>query len=542
MALPAWGNPWRGKVQAGVISLLGGTTKPTTQPTAQNARHYDELGATYLQRGPLAAVSRSTEELAADALAGRSWRNDAVLSGARMHLYGKRLDGWIYCAPDGSRWLVSTGPLCVGIQTDQPLSVTLSLTRFGEFAGGPAETVNPIAALADLQQTEPDPTFPAGTQAYGAVCDIRPDGSKALVMLYVPVVPFAQNSGFHPLSKRPVGWLELTLSGGVGGITATLTVVRTRAQAFGVGSWSISRAVYVQRWVADDALAIVDMGTYYEYTSTPQPLLTEPFGDGWTWLEGGGPSVQSFTGRILALWYLPNGDLEEVTLDLSVTSTFDNPPPADVVSGSLVQHVFKDGAPTVTISDDRAHYITRACPCTEALSIKLKRGGVLVEEVAGSASSSLTQTRRFIWASGFPFSSTTNHSVTLNGATATDAQSFDNSGPTLGLGAIGPTWFPSAFNGNSAAQAAYRSTDMSFSTLAGFYIADVVRYSNNLLAMRLYHSSNTNGAQTWRHGPAALPGGVHAGAALVPEFSLFGAYNPATGEVLRDQSQATCWI
>lgn len=538
--MTAWGNPWRGKIQGGTIQLPAGPAKVSEQPQGALARHYDEPGYTYLQRGPLAGVTRTPDELAADALAGRTWRADAILGGSRMHLYGKRLDGWVYCAVDGSRWHVPANTLRLTLQTNQPLSISMTLTRFGDFGQPPVEQALTLA-LADLGQAEPDPAWPVGTQAYAMVCDIRPDGSRALLMLYQPVVPIAQRYGWHPLHKRPLGWLEVQLSGGMAGITATLSVVRTRAQAFGAGTWTIAHTAPVQRWVNDDTLVVVDKGDYYEYTSTPNALSATVGDMGWTWHEGGGPSTQSFGGRILALWYLPDGEFEEVTLDLSVTSTSSNPSPTETVSGSQVQHVYKDSSPTVTITDDRVHTLGRACTCTEAVTIRLSRGGVLVDEVVGSAEVSLQQERRFIVYSQ-PFYSTRTDTVTLDSVTGSKTQGGETSGPVLALGSLEAIWLASAVPGNSPAHAAFRSSDMSLFSPGGMMTINPVRYSNNLVALRRYINRYADNSEIWQHGPAAYPGGAHAGLVAVSEFLIFGSYNPATGEVVRDQATPVCWV
>lgn len=538
MTRPAWGNPWRGLIQGGEIQLPGGSVKSAPQPSGVHARHYDEQGATFLQRGPQAGVTRTEAELAADAAAGRTWRADAILSGQRMDLYGQTLGGWIYCAPDGGRWLVPAEALEIALETDQPLSVSLTLRRFGDF-GRPAVEHIVTLELADLGQAEPDPAYPAGTSGYLTVCDITPDGASALLMLYQPVVPFSSSSGWHPLHKRPLGWLELTLSGGGTEIVASVAVVRTRAQTFGSGVWSGVSSTAVTKFEQADSLSRVDMGTYYEDTYTPMPLATTG-STGWTWYENAGSYEYSFAGRILALWYTAAGEVEEVTLDASTTGTVTNPAPAEVVSGTQVQHVFKSDGHTVLVSDDRQHTLSRTATVEEAFTVALKRGGALVDQSTGTASTSLSQTRRLIWLSGQPFSSSRGDSVTIDGEATSNSVSGESAGPTLALGTVSPSWFAALQPGNSPAQAALRATDMLLLFPGGSLTVDPLRYSNKLLALRRYRAAA--GIETYTHGPAAFPGGVHSGAVTVAALAVFGSYNPATGEVVRDQTQSVCWI
>lgn len=538
MAL-AWGNPWRGLSQAGQITLPNSATKTTSQPAQVHTGHADEYGQTLLQRGPAAGVTRTQAELDADAASGRTWRTDAILSGARFHLYGKPLDGFVYCAPDGSRWLLRSGDLSMALDSSAPWTVTLTLARFGEFAGSFSEQAV-TATLSDLGQAETDPESTAGTACHTQICDIMPDGSKALIMIYQPVRPFGPSPGFHPLHKRPLGWLELSLSGGAAGITASLSVARTRQQALGTGTWQGVSSTSVIRFEQDNALAIVDMGSYFEYTYTPQPLGATG-SDGRSWVDNNGAYSYEFTDRILALWYTSSGALEEVTLSVSTTGTVSNPPPTETISGSQVQHVPKDGGQSTIVSDTRFHELGRTSTVSEAYSVLLKRGAVVIDQSEGTAEATLAVARNFIFGTD-AYRTTTADAVTVEGVTYSSSGSSSGQGPQIMLGAATPRWFSSLLPGNSAPQAAFRATDMQIYTPDVWLFIDPLRYSNNLLALRRNWIVLETGAETWQHGPAALPGGFDPGAATVPFNALFGSYNPATGEASRDQTQPTCWI
>lgn len=82
--------------------------------------------------------TRTPEEVAADTAAGRTWLDYGIISGLNHRLYGKSLNvpgspGWIYIAPDGSRWLA---------RLVFPNDTTLRLTfrRFGAISRSPADT------------------------------------------------------------------------------------------------------------------------------------------------------------------------------------------------------------------------------------------------------------------------------------------------------------------------------------------------------------------------------------------------------------------
>lgn len=539
MTQPAWGNPWRGLLQGGQIQLPNGSTKAAPQPTFINTRHWDEQGATFLQRGPLAGVTRSSEELAADAAAGRTWRDDAILSGQRMSLYGKTLNGWVYCAPDGLRWRVRTTTLMVPITTSMPLNLNVTLHKFGEFGGTDVSQVVNLA-LADLQQTDPSPSYPSGTAANLMVCDITQDGSRALLMIYQPVVPFSPPStNWHPLHKRPLGWLEVAFTSEDGIVSASVTVVRSRSQTLGTSALSDPINTQADGYIQTDTLVRVDMGTYYEDTYTPRPLAASgSLSNRWVWMENAGTYERSISGRVLALWYKEDGGLEEVTIDVSSSGPVSNPPPTETVSGSLVQRVQKSNGAVTVISDDRAHSLARTCSATENFSYVLKRGGAIIDQTTGVASTSIPQTR---WFTGIQqIEATENSSATIDAETNSRSLPLSSSHGEA-LYSVAPGWLAVPSLGSGSDEFFYRATDItlvfpSFTTIT----LTPLRYSNNLIALR--RTRDASGINSYTHGPAAFPEGSDPTSSGVSLNAVYGSYNPATGEVVRDKTQPVCWI
>lgn len=537
---PTWGNPWRGKLQNWALQLPNGTVKqvPQPQPIWQNQR--DEPGYTYLQRGPNAGVTRTADELTADAAAGRTWRDDAILSGARMMLYGQENSCWVYCAPDGSRWLIPAWKFAAAVNTAQPMTVSMTLYGYGD-VGKPAVEQIVEVSLADLLQQEPDAEHPIGTDAYSIVCDISEDGSRALIMLFKPFYQFS-STGWHPLHKRPLGWLELTLTGGVDGIQATLAVVRSRTQAIGTGSYSSSSLELKYAYRSANTVTEVDKGTYWETTTTPNPLA-DTGSNGLSHYEGLAEQQLTITDRILAMWYGVNG-LQECTYSLSVSCVSNNPVPTESLSGSVVTHRDKSTGVITTVSDDLQQSRSRTCTSEESFSLTLKVGGSIVDQSSGTASEQITQTHWWQHPEGSgKFQGAVSESMTIDGVTRSRSGSSTDRNSTYELDHIDPNWFASMIVGAGWADSAYRSSFMYAYHLEGYELYDFVRYSNKLMGLRrASYLLGGSGDETYRYGPAAHPGGVDSGHVDGPLLAVYGSYNPATGEVVRNQTTPVCYV
>ncbi len=539
---PTWGNPWRGKLQNWALQLPNGTVKqvPQPQPIWQNQR--DESGYTYLQRGPNAGVTRTADELADDAAAGRTWRDDAILSGARMMLYGQESSCWVYCAPDGSRWLIPAWKFAAAVNTAQPMTVSMTLYGYGD-VGKPAVEQIVEVSLVDLLQQEPDPEHPIGTDAYSIVCDISEDGSRALIMLFKPFYPFS-STGWHPLHKRPLGWLELTLAGGIEGIGASLRVVRSRAETLGNGELYIQRLETVSAYRTPYTITRVDKGDYWEQTITANPL-SDAGGIGLTHGEGDYAFGLTVNNRILAMWYR-GAELEECTYSLAVTASASNPPPTESISGSAVRREYKTSGEVVQVTNDLEHSRTRSCSGEESFTLTLKVGGQVVDQSTGSSTTSLQQTHWWDHPDGSgKFQASGVSTVTVDGETSSEPLSASAHGPneTQELRSISGRWLESMANGASAVECAYRSDYMLAFQPHRHIDFEFVRYSNKLLGIRRgeYILSGAD-VTTYNYGPAAHPGGVDSGHVDGPLLAVYGSYNPATGEVVRNQTTPVCYV
>lgn len=544
MTQTTWGNPYRGLCRNSSIALPSGGTKPCPQPWGDTT---DDYGQTLLQRGQGAYVERSTEEEARDTDLGYTWRTDALLSGSGFELYGQPLSGFIYCAPDGSRWhIAAQWPT---IQAQQPLALGVTATRFGEFDGAAPVVQTLTASLTDIGQSEPDPANPVSGTVSIAVCDLKPDGSRALLMLYLPY-SVIQQWGYSSanIGKRPLGWLELTISGGVDGLSASLAVVRTRAQTLGTGvvrqgNWSGSG----QLTLSGTSSSSVDKGDYVEVTYTYQAGLGETFGYDRLVAD----NEISLTGRILALWYAGSG-FEELTLDYIWSESGGNAVPQESVSGSRVEHHPKAGGAVTVVEDSLHQEVTRSGQMVGTQSITLRQAGQIVQQISGSASNSMALSRVLASPSGPYHSWTETGTGTLDGATGaiTAPQVIDANTPFftyVSTSRLAPH-LPSSTVNLPRLQA-----------LAGGYGSEMYmtewrrvtvtprRYSNYLLGLLVESGPYDFDAAVYRYarrtGAAAYPGGIDpVGLSANAGPAYYGSYNPATGEVIRDQLEPVCWI
>lgn len=114
--------------------------------------------------------TRTAEEVAADTAAGRTWLDYGIVSGLNHRLYGKSLNlpgspGWIYCAPDGSKWLAR-------FLLANSTTVRLTFRRFG--------TISRSASDTNIVQTVDVPISGIGANGeYPVVTTIAATDAKA---------------------------------------------------------------------------------------------------------------------------------------------------------------------------------------------------------------------------------------------------------------------------------------------------------------------------------------------------------------------------
>lgn len=196
----------------------------------------DDEGSTHLVRVPgVPDLDMTPEELQAEREAGRAWQNYALLSGSPLALLGEQLNGWICIDPAGERWLVqsapgSTSPRYGYASSAGALTFNLQVRPFGYFEEG-AEEADPVTVSATLgnigQANPPGLTPPNGSTLVMRIASVASHGRAVIISL----LPTKTN----PPDARdlPYGFLLLELGGPGPNFTATLSVLRTRAQCFG---------------------------------------------------------------------------------------------------------------------------------------------------------------------------------------------------------------------------------------------------------------------------------------------------------------------
>lgn len=311
-----WGWPWHGLIRPAANPSQGEIVLPNGQ-----TREHPLTGSTnyriYVPGTP--AVLRTPEQLAADEAAGREWWNEAILSGTS--LYGKDLGGWLYCSPDGSRWVIDLA----GSQA----------RRMGE-VNKPAETkAMSVTWPADNGQSTPILDFGEGElpyQQWPVPIDISSDGRKAILMLYV------RDAAYGPLERpMPVGFLLVEVTGGAATpFAANITVLYDRAETLGTTGYEsdlvvehsptgpISAEGTETREIIDRIWAV-----WFNESGLPIPCLLYRREEAEQHM-----TVDGGTKRSRFLWQLKVDETQACEMDLA--SLFNESPPGTITaSGTL---------------------------------------------------------------------------------------------------------------------------------------------------------------------------------------------------------------
>lgn len=333
MNAPVWGCPWHGRVEDGQLTLPNDSALAWPQPPGDTP---DDAGFTLRVRMPdVLPVERTAEELAADQATGMQWLTSAIIAGAgkqeyadtgAAYLHGRPVNGWIYAAPDGSRWLVRG--LGRKRMYSSDLSMTLSLSRFGVL-GGKSRSYSVSASITAAQQDQA--AWNSSTSdipsryRYWQVQDVAPAGDRAIVMTY-------EARG----KVLPLGFVLLTLSGTPGvDLTATLSKLAGRAE------------IETDREIVDAGLARYQGYAAYTEEVGPSYTIRTYGGTGWVREDqalpadaeafgattvGSGESRAAAT-RLVAMWFDEAGEPQPVHLRLEKSAVMRYPMPSLTVSG-----------------------------------------------------------------------------------------------------------------------------------------------------------------------------------------------------------------
>ena len=193
-----------------VVIPLRGVAPADTNPFERNSG--DSIDVRVPGNPP---VTRTPEQLAADAAAGRAWLDYGILAGGNRRLYGQSIGprSWIYCPPDGSRWHVEL----IG-----PASPALRFRRFGEVPDAAVGVVQ-VAGLSVERWVEVLGYW--YENELFVIDDIRSDGAEFALVTGVFVNQFAAQGTAGSYAKRwPYRLYRIGLSGVPPAVTVTVTL------------------------------------------------------------------------------------------------------------------------------------------------------------------------------------------------------------------------------------------------------------------------------------------------------------------------------
>lgn len=509
MSMPVWGLCRHGLVAASSLALPNGGAFAYPQPSGIQVYNQgatvirDTAGHTIGIKVPgVAEITRSTDEAANDYAKGYVWQNTALLSGGYKEIAKKQIgsNGWIYCAPDGSRWLVQLS----GVLADRPYSITtplnfnLQVRRFGELLGQPDQYSYPMT-ISNFGKDDPYMWPGQITTAYFLIATAAPAGHRAVLEL---ATFFSSNTGTSPedsLEERKVfAFHEFELSGTPGvDFASTVTLLYPNSQVFvDTQPMPTMKGQWYGGWVADGAgWAWYSGATYVENSySAPIGVLTTGYSSGY---------------KICALWYDANSVAVPVYLHATVDGTLDLPEPAQSHSSS-------------------SSWTTQAW---------LSWGDLETDKI----------TTRGHSAGSYSLPAPPNETAYTNTITDTHVVfDYDPSIPDLSVTTV-RDWSDLSAESALPGAATPPSAVSTFGSTGGVGYYGVGRMSNNVIS--LTHSRvisfGTSGDTYRTIFPPLTPAGQSAGTPVKTISThpfRYASYNPATGEALWGSESPVCYV
>jgi len=328
--LSAFGCPFHGLIQGAQLTLPNDLTMPMRQPSGLPF----EQGSTHLIDLPTAPVTvRTPEQQEADTLAGMQWLDKAIIAGDQIHGQELGAGRWIYYA-DGN-WLVSS---TLQGSTGNITTCTITLKRFGVFGGEPLEYVYTVA-VPSLAAEYGYWSMSAGStnlHLYSA----HPQGSAGMFAL------LGKWAGL--LERRPIAWLEMTLSGPASDCVISITLARSATQTVGTivhddryQDMFNSFTRYTLRNIeeVESTFTSDPCGGHIKRTVSATPVAGTPAGSRLLWYRD---TVGDFVvrnrveGCILGLMYSPMGVIVEITLDAGAIVNVSAPSPEVVTEQDYI--------------------------------------------------------------------------------------------------------------------------------------------------------------------------------------------------------------
>lgn len=549
--LTIWGCPWHGLVQGGVLELPNATQLTWPQPGRGDTRLIEFSG--------VAPVSRTVEQAAADAAAGKQWRHQAILSGEDAHIYGQALGAgsWLWQDAELKVWRV-TLPLGLASSFSAGIDTTIDIERFGAFGADP-ESYTAALVQADIGQGSPTingldqqgaANGPPITGASARIVDTTKRGDRAIIELLI--------DGDALLRGPSVGYLEVSLSGTGAAAGAAVSVLKTRAQTIGaVAESSTDERVYrdhsfitLETLRYEGTLQISESETT-GWVLDPTPEQVASYGKDVAFF-GPSSASSSLTGRVVAMWYEDDVAVA-VTLDAinteSMTASING-----TFSGRRESHSWPPYDTTTLIEETRKQDVTLTWITSTSWGFTLKVDGAVVDTVTATR----TQTSSTYYEIDYAVAQASwlqsaDTDATFNGATATASESSPTRPPDAGAIPVSRTAAP-GLSGRPG-------VDYALGQLPGPVCGpDGVMYSTSWLApaalsnhtVGLIFSAKSYGSGwvNWWRG-IAYPGGfdptvVSSTASTAAAFDENLEHNcswcPVTGELARNEATEVCWV
>lgn len=219
--------PWHGLYRAadGKIEAANGV-KTAVNGSAPNCyvQMYTAPGGAFVdfpacdsvlvRRPGLPTVTTPPTELAL----GKTWLNYNIQSGGEKVMSGRFCHNWLYQAPDGSRWYVSSNSYASLTNLNGKVTVSLSLHRFGEFTVAAEEQNIANQIINFTSQEDLDGEANALINLTAMVDDVTETGNKA-------VLAICHALGGDVISRRVVALLEVVISGQPPEASMTATLI-----------------------------------------------------------------------------------------------------------------------------------------------------------------------------------------------------------------------------------------------------------------------------------------------------------------------------
>ncbi|MBK3797546.1 hypothetical protein CXF92_18495 [Pseudomonas sp. Choline-3u-10] len=463
------------------MHLPNGQTRPWAQPFDVIAAR---RGDSHLVQAPgVVPVVRSTEEQAVDVANGWQWKTSAILAGSENQLHGTPLNGWIYCAPDGSRWRIPVEEFGAPLLGESWAAI-VNASRFGLVGGSPDN--RPLTFDIDPQQ----PALTDIDDVWICLHAVTPDGSKAILMAYVREDIFRGDMGItvpSGLQLLPVGFYLVSLTGGAADLSMDFSVLYSQSQTLGTAG-----SVFPVTTISEQYNTAIQVGPWHAY----------------------------YRDRIVAAWFV-DGAPVPVTWTMEWEGEINSPSPTG------------------------ADPATRTCSASSALTWTLKVGATTVDTITASASQDTFERKKI--GEVDHYESTTVYTVegetkTYSYAGEDASRGWNSVGPMLINSYGGDTPLRTLENAGWGMIAMddfdrfwwcdiqrYSNNLLGIRVYRRDRLANTVSYEYRAAA----HPDGVDAGTLVSPSSPSSPSTGHL---------RYGSYNPVTGEVARNQSTPVCYV